>query len=272
MNFNKIFNLKDKVAIITGGAGILGEVFCHGLAEYGANIVILDKNKEKSDFIADNLQKKYQIKALSIYCDVTSESQIIRALNKIENNFKRVDILINNAAGKSENLKAFFEKYENYSLDQWEKILKQNLTSMFMVSKHIGGYMANKNIPGSIIQISSIYGVNAPDHRIYEGSEYMGTSINTPAIYSATKSSVIGLTKYLATYWAKNKIRVNTLTPGGVFSGQNENFIRNYSNRVPMNRMANKNEMVGGLIFLASDASSYVTGHNLIIDGGLSCW
>jgi len=125
---------------------------------------------------------------------------------------------------------------------------------------------------GSIVQTASIYGIMAPDDRIYEGSHYLGRQINTPAVYSASKAGVVGLTRYLAAYWAKHGIRVNTLTPGGVESGQNEEFKRRYSARVPMGRMARAEEMVAALVFLASEASSYVTGQNLIVDGGLQAW
>jgi NAD(P)-dependent dehydrogenase (short-subunit alcohol dehydrogenase family) len=125
---------------------------------------------------------------------------------------------------------------------------------------------------GSIVQTASIYGVVAPDQRIYEGSSYLGGAINTPAVYSASKAAVVGLTKYLASYWGAHGIRVNTLTPGGVESGQNDVFSRKYSARVPLGRMAQANEMQSALLFLASDASSYMTGQNLVIDGGLTCW
>ena len=139
------------------------------------------------------------------------------------------------------------------------------------MTKIFGSVMAERG-HGSIIQTSSIYGVMAPDQRIYKGSIFLDREINTPAIYSASKAGVIGLTKYLATYWASAGVRVNTLTPGGVFSGQNKTFVEKYSERVPMNRMADKSELVGAVVFLSSDASSYITGQNLIVDGGLNCW
>ena len=186
--------------------------------------------------------------------------------------FGEINILHNNAAGKSNDLDAFFAPFEEYSLDQWRKIMEVNLDGMFLVAQAAGRQMVAQRKGGSIIQTASIYGIIAPDQRIYEGSFYLGTEINTPAVYSASKAAVIGLTKYLATYWANNKIRVNTLTPGGVESGQNEEFKRLYSNRVPMDRMAHASEMVGALLYLASEASSYVTGQNIIVDGGLSTW
>ena len=143
---------------------------------------------------------------------------------------------------------------------------------MFLVAKAVGKQMVAQGKGGSVIQTASIYGVMAPDQRIYEGSFYLGRQINTPAVYAVSKAGVIGLTKYLAAYWADKGIRVNTLTPGGTESGQNDEFKRRYSNRVPLARMAQAHEMVGTLLYLASDASSYVTGQNIIVDGGLSIW
>ena len=147
-----------------------------------------------------------------------------------------------------------------------------NLDGMFLVAQAIGKQMIKQRLGGTIIQTSSIYGTIAPDHRIYEGSEYMGYKISTPAVYSASKAGVVGLTKYLASYWANHNIRVNTITPGGVSSGQNEEFKFKYSQRVPLGRMAESGDMIGAALYLASDASSYVTGQNLIIEGGLTCW
>ena len=186
--------------------------------------------------------------------------------------FGEINILHNNAAGKSDDLDAFFAPFEEYSLDQWRKIMSVNLDGMFLVAQAVGKQMVAQAKGGSIIQTASIYGVIAPDSRIYEGSFYLNRQINTPAVYSASKAGVIGLSKYLATYWADKGIRVNTLTPGGIESGQNDEFKRRYSSRTPMNRMADAHEMVGALLYLASDASSYVTGQNIIIDGGLSAW
>jgi NAD(P)-dependent dehydrogenase (short-subunit alcohol dehydrogenase family) len=142
---------------------------------------------------------------------------------------------------------------------------------MFLVAQAIGTRMARRG-QGSIIQTASIYGVMAPDQRIYQGSQYNGRAINTPAVYSASKAGVIGLTRHLATYWSEHGVRVNTLTPGGVASGQNSEFDRRYSARVPLGRMAEADDMVGAAVFLASDASRYVTGQNIVVDGGLSAW
>ncbi|MCL6446064.1 MAG: SDR family oxidoreductase, partial [Alicyclobacillus sp.] len=157
-------------------------------------------------------------------------------------------------------------------LEQWRNVVSVNLDGMFLVAQAVGNQLIKQGTGGSIIQTSSIYGIMGPDDRIYEGANYLGVAINTPAVYAATKAAVVGLTKYLATHWAKYGIRVNTLVPGGVESGQNDTFINNYAHRVPMQRMAQPHELVGAVVFLASEASSYMTGHSLIVDGGLHAW
>jgi NAD(P)-dependent dehydrogenase (short-subunit alcohol dehydrogenase family) len=209
---------------------------------------------------------------LGVACDVSDPASVGAMVGSIKTAFGHIDVLHNNAAAKSDDLAAFFAPFEDYSLEQWRKIMAVNLDGAFLVAQSIGREMVEQGAGGSIIQTASIYGAVAPDQRIYEGSEYMRRSINTPAVYSASKAGIIGLTRYLATYWASYNIRVNTLTPGGIESGQNETFVQRYSGRVPMNRMAKVTELVGALLYLASDASSYVTGQNLIVDGGLTAW
>ncbi|WP_427138369.1 SDR family oxidoreductase [Psychrobacillus psychrodurans] len=267
-----LFNLTNKNVIVTGGAGILGSHFCSGLADAGANVAVVDINIQAAKDIAKSITAKYSVKALAFECDVASESSVKKMVELVQNEFGEIHILHNNAAGKSNDLDAFFADFEDYDIDQWKGIMGTNLDGMFLVAKHVGKVMKEQQKGGSIIQTSSIYGVMAPDQRIYEGSYYLDRQINSPAIYSASKAGVIGLTKYLATYWAKEGIRVNAITPGGVESGQNDTFKKNYSNRIPLGRMSQPEEMVGALIYLASDASSYVTGQNIIIDGGLNAW
>ena len=270
--YKDLFSLKGKTAIVTGGAGILGQEFSTILAEFGANVVVVDINKLEIDKFVKKLQKKSTSKIIGFVCDVSDKISVDEMVSSVLSIFGCIDILHNNAAGKTENLPLFFESFENYDLSQWNKIMSINLNGMFLVAQAVGKSMVDNKIKGSIIQTSSIYGILGPDQRIYEDSMYLGHQINTPAIYSVSKSGVVGLTKYLATYWASKGIRVNTLTPGGVESGQNDVFKKNYSDRIPLGRMAVPSEMVGGLLFLASDASSYVTGQNIIIDGGLSVW
>jgi len=221
---------------------------------------------------ASELSDKFNIKAIPIQCDVSSPDSVARMVETVVSEFGGIDVLLNNAATKSDNLDAFFAPFEEHSLDEWREIMSVNLDGMFLVSQRVGKQTVEQGRGGSIIQTASIYGHMAPDQRIYAGSSYLGRPINTPAVYSASKAGVIGLTKYLASYWASKGIRVNTITPGGVESGQNSIFIEKYSARVPLGRMAIASDMVGAAIYLASDASSYVTGHNLIVDGGFQCW
>jgi NAD(P)-dependent dehydrogenase (short-subunit alcohol dehydrogenase family) len=267
-----MFNLQGKTAIVTGGAGILGKRFCRGLAEFGANVAVVDLAPTEAGDFAAELAKSYGVKAIGVACDVAEPASVSAMVATVTDYFGEVNILHNNAASKSDDLNSFFAPFEDYSLQEWKKIMAVNLDGMFLVAQAVGRQMVRQDKGGSIIQTASIYGILAPDQRIYEGSFYLGRQINTPAVYSASKAGVIGLTKYLATYWAPRGIRVNALTPGGVESGQNEEFQKRYSARIPLGRMAKADEMVSALIYLASDASMYVTGQNLIVDGGLSAW
>jgi NAD(P)-dependent dehydrogenase (short-subunit alcohol dehydrogenase family) len=270
--YNFLFDLTGKTAIVTGGAGILGKKFCEGLAAHGANVAVVDIDREAACDLATQLRANYSGEYLGIGCDVSDPVDVARMVEETTGTLGGIQILHNNAAWKSTDLEEFFRRFEEYRLDQWRKIMSVNIDGMFLVAQAVGKQMLQQGTGGSIIQTSSIYAIMAPDQRIYEGSENMGMAINTPAVYSASKAAVIGLTKYLAAYWADQGIRVNALTPGGNESGQNEEFVRRYSSRVPMRRMAKPTEMVGALLYLASDASSYVTGQNVVVDGGLSCW
>lgn len=270
--YRRLFDLRGKVAVVTGGAGILGRHFCAGLAEFGADVAVVDLQAENARALAQALAERHCVKACGYGCDVSDPISVQTMVEDVVAEFGQINILHNNAAGKSDDLDAFFAPFEEYSLGQWRKIMAVNLDGMFLVAQAIGKRMVVQGKGGSIIQTGSIYGVMAPDHRIYEGSFYLGRQINTPAVYTASKAAVIGLTRHLAAYWADKGIRVNTLTPGGTESGQNDEFKNRYSIRVPLGRMANAPEMVGALLYLASDASSYVTGQNIIVDGGLDCW
>jgi NAD(P)-dependent dehydrogenase (short-subunit alcohol dehydrogenase family) len=272
MNVMEQFSLKGKNVLITGGAGILGSQFVHGLAESGANVAILDINEEASKLLSKEVSEKYQIKCIGYGCDVSSPESVDKACDLAFKDFGFINVLHNNAAAKAKDLAKFFAPLEDYSYDVWREIMSVNIDGMFLMAKKCGKHMLDHGKGGSIVQTASIYGIMAPDQRIYENSEYMGVEINTPAVYSASKGAVIALSRYLAAYWGSKNIRVNTLTPGGVESGQNEEFTSRYSERVPMGRMAHANEMVGALVYLASDASSYVNGQNIVVDGGLSSW
>ena len=268
---SELFSLANKVVVVTGGAGLLGQVFCQALVDVGAHVAIVDLDLASAETAAKKINKSDAQKVVAFESDITSPESVTQMVANVVKQLGRIDVLVNNAASKGSSLDAFFESFEDYSLKTWREVMSVNIDGLFLVAQAVGKQM-KKQGGGSIIQTSSIYGVVAPDQRIYEGSEYNGRAINTPAVYSASKAAVNGLTSYLSTYWASSKIRVNSLTPGGIASGQNSEFNKKYSNRVPLGRMGEASELVGALIYLASDASSYVTGQNLIVDGGLSAW
>ena len=261
------FDLTGKVAVLTGAAGLLGRHLARGLAEHGATLALCDVDGDGVRALAAEIGRGVTAHA----CDVGDAASVRGAVDSIVAAHRRIDVLLNNAATKTANLGAFFASVEDYAPETWREVMRVNVDGMFFVAQAIGPVM-RRGGGGSIIQTSSIYGLVAPDQRIYEGSSYGGRPINTPAVYAASKAAVTGLTRYLATYWGADGIRVNTLTPGGVATGQNDEFQRRYSARVPLWRMAAPDDLVGAVVYLASDASRYVTGHELVVDGGLSTW
>ena len=269
--FRNLFDLSGRVAVVTGGVGILGRRFCAALADAGAGVAVVDLNDDECESFASELSGTFGVPCVGIAADISDPDSVRDMADRVEDGVGDVSILHNNAASKGGDPSAFFDSVEDFGLDVWREVMGVNLDGQFLVAREFGGRMAKRS-GGSIIQTASIYGVMAPDHRIYDGSLYEGIPISTPAVYSASKAGVIGLSRYLATYWADKGVRVNVLTPGGVESGQNDVFQRRYSDRVPLKRMARADEMAGALLFLASDASSYVTGQNIIVDGGLSAW
>jgi NAD(P)-dependent dehydrogenase (short-subunit alcohol dehydrogenase family) len=271
-HYRELFNLEGRVAVVTGGAGILGRETTAALADNGADVAVVDIDEASAEAVAAGLSENYGVRAIGIACDVSDPGSVAEMAAKTESELGPISILHNNAATKGPDLKKMFASVQDYDLATWRAIMDVNLDGLFLVSQRIGTLMAERG-RGSIIHTASIYGATmGPDQRIYEGSDYLGGPINTPAVYSASKGGVVGLTLYLATYWAEKGVRVNALTPGGIASGQNDVFDRRYSARVPMGRMAKAEEIAAGLLFLASDASSYVTGQNLHVDGGLSAW
>ena len=269
---SSLFSLKGKVAVVTGGAGILGRHFCLGLAQHGATVICCDLNLDQAEAYCLEVRNSFGVEISAMKLDVARPESVSQVVASIAEQYGKIDILHNNAAAKSSDLKRFFASYETFDLETWREIMSVNIDGMFLVAQAVGREMKKQETGGSIVQTSSIYGIMAPDQRIYEGANYEGIAINSPAVYSASKAAVVGLSNYLATYWANQKIRVNTITPGGVESGQNDQFKQNYSARIPMGRMAQAHEMVGALVYLSSDAASYVTGQNIAVDGGLSAW
>ena len=271
-HYKNLFELKGKSAIVTGAIGILGQRFCRGLAEFGAQVAVVDLDLDRCTAFAAELERDYGTSALGVACDVSDPNSVANMVDQVLKRFGAIHVLHNNAASKSADLDAFFASTEEYSLAEWRKIMSVNIDGMFLIAQAVGGQMKKQGTGGSIIQTASIYGIVSSDKRIYEGSFYLGRQISNPAVYSTSKAAVVGLTRYLAANWGDARIRVNALVPGGVESGQNDAFKTRYSARVPLARMAQPDEMVGALIYLASDASSYVTGHCLVVDGGLSVW
>lgn len=262
------FRLDGKVALVTGGAGILGRRFCKGLAEAGARVAVVDLDASQAQSCADELGGE----SSGFGCDISDPASVKTCVSAILERFGAIDILHNNAATKSRDVRAFFTPFEEYSYETWREVMSVNIDGMFLMAQAVGRHMVSTGRKGAVIQTASIYGLVGPDSRIYEGSEYLGGPINTPAVYAASKAAVVGLTRWLATHWATAGIRVNCLVPGGVSSGQNSAFSDLYASRVPMARMAEADEMVPALLYLASDASSYVTGQVLAVDGGWTCW
>lgn len=264
------FSLENKVAIVTGALGLLGKNHCKALADAGANVIVTDINERKCKHLAAKLSSP----SLGIFLDVTNCESIYKVLDQVLLNFGKVDILINNAAindmVESPKNKPEESKFENYSINNWKKSLDVNLTGTFLCSQIIGGEMARQKF-GNIINIASTYGVVAPNQDLYKDENGKQFFYKPPA-YSVTKGGIISFTKYLAAYWAEKNIRVNSISPGGVKNKQDKYFIQKYSDRTPLKRMAKPTDYTGTLIYLASDSSSYMTGENIIVDGGWTIW
>jgi 2-deoxy-D-gluconate 3-dehydrogenase len=278
-----LFRLDGRVALVTGGAGLLGRRYCEALLQAGALVVIGDLETSRAQALAQQLNQTIgeHPRALGVGLDVSDPKSVQSTVSVAVGAFGRLDILVNNAAltvrGGSERLSPadYFAPFEDYKLDVWDQALRTNLTGMLLCAQAAGRQMLQQQPPGGVVvNISSTYGVVAPDQRLYEGvrSPYAEVGFNTPVSYAVTKTAVLGLTRYLATYWGSKHIRVNALTPHGVFDNHDEAFVRNFVFRSPLGRMARNDEYRGALLFLVSDASSYMTGANLIVDGGWTAW
>jgi len=272
------FSLENKTAVVTGAGGLLGQKHCEALLELGASVILTDINITNLENTKKNLQDKYKdSNIMHLEMDVSSETSILKVSDQISRNKKRVDILINNAAinptQSSIKITKNSSRLENFDITQWDKEVSVGLTGAFLCSKVFGGRMAKDHKGGVILNIASDLSVIAPDQRLYEVSDLAdGSQPVKPITYSVIKSGLVGLTKYLSTYWLKEGIRANALSPGGVYDGQNEEFVNKLTSLIPMGRMASDDEYIGAIQFLCSDASSYMTGQNLIIDGGRSIW
>lgn len=270
-------NLQGHTIIVTGGAGMLGREYARALAIAGANVVVADINEELAATVAASAQANPNATgtAIGVRIDVTQATSVQQVVQRVLNLYGRIDGLVNNAAldpkfddsQKGQHTFAF----ENYPVELWNQSLQVNLTGMFLCAQAVGAVMREQE-RGAIVNISSIYGLVGPDQRLYERDDKDAPRTFKPIDYSVTKSAVLGFTRYLAAYWAGTGIRVNTLTLGGVYNNHEAEFVRRYSDRTPLRRMADKDEYCASLLFLLSDASSYMTGSNLVIDGGWTAW
>ena len=271
---SRAFRLDHRVAIVTGALGLIGREHCHALAAAGAHVVATDLDHEAAEEFAMTLQAEHGRTALGLGADITDAKDVRALLDHTIDVFGQVDVLVNNAAINDmvEDPVSALEasRFENYPLDLWRRCLEVNVTGMFLCSQVIGTHMAQRRA-GSIINIASTYGIVAPDQSLYRRRD--GTQMfYKSAVYPTAKGAVISFTRFLAAYWGETGVRVNALSPGGVFNGQDEEFVRNYERRTPLGRMSAPGDYRGAVIFLASDASRYMTGTNLVVDGGGTTW
>jgi NAD(P)-dependent dehydrogenase (short-subunit alcohol dehydrogenase family) len=261
-----LFDIKNKTIILTGASGFLGTEYSHALSKLDANLILVDYQNKKNKKLEIDLKKLYGTKPMSFDIDISNPDSVRELTSAVIKKYKKIDILINNATTNPKNHPKYTAKFECYPLDLWQQYIDVNLTGLFLCTQEIGKIMS-KQKNGVIVNVSSIYGNVGADQRIY-GKKNM----NTPIAYAVTKGAILNFTRYVAAYWQKKNIRVNTLSLGGVFNNQDKAFIKNYSNKTMLGRMARNDEYIGALLFLISEASSYMTGTNLIVDGGWTAW
>jgi NAD(P)-dependent dehydrogenase (short-subunit alcohol dehydrogenase family) len=265
-NPKDIFDLSKRIIVIIGGCGKMGQNFAKVLSLSGAVVILADLNPLKEK-IAENVHY--------IHCNASSQESIVQLMAEVIDKFSRIDVLIYNVMAKP---KDYYKPFEKYPIEAWNDVMNGNLSGAFVATQEVTKIFKKQNIKGSIILTSSIYGMLGPDQSIYDGSNATnniygsGDPLSAPVSYSASKSGLIGLTKYLACFLGEDDIRVNSLIPGGVYDGQDDEFHKAYIKKTPLKRMATWTDFNGAILLLASDASRYMTGTNLIIDGGWSAW
>lgn len=275
-NPDKIFSLKNRIIIITGAAGLLGQEHAYSVAMAEGTPILIDINKEKVNNLAKELNKKYSVDAIGYKVDITNEKEIIKNSKKIIARYKKIDGLVNNAANNpkiEEDSKKNFSRLENFPQNIWNEDISVGLTGTYLCLKHYGYQISKNSDGGSIVNISSDLGLIAPDQRLYlKSNNKKNDQPVKPVTYSVVKSGVIGLTRYVATYWADQNVRCNVICPGGVNNGQPKDFLKKIYKRIPMGRLANSDEYQGTLIWMLSDASSYLNGAIIPVDGGRTVW
>jgi NAD(P)-dependent dehydrogenase (short-subunit alcohol dehydrogenase family) len=262
---NKTFDLSGKAIVLTGGAGLLASEFADALSAAGANVILADIKEEECSRRAETLSKRYHTNSIGVFLDLTDCASIEAMTTYVLSKYTKIDVLINNAVYNPPQ-REFHAPFHEFTLENWDQILAVNLTGTFLCTQVVTKHMLKQG-HGNVINISSIYGIVGADQRIYGNS-----GINTSIAYAASKGGVVSLTRYLSAYFVGANIRINTLTLGGVFNDQDADFVAQYSARTQVGRMANKSEYRGAIVYLASDASSYMTGANLIVDGGWTSW
>ena len=255
MNINQLMNLEDKIALVTGGAGNVGIGIVEGLAEAGATVITASRKKEANDLLSKKMQND-GLKVHSLHLDQADHQSVLSLKDKISEQFGKLDVFVNNAFALP------MLKYSD-PLSDWEKSMKINATGSFDVTREMAD-LISQNGGGSIINISSMKALFSPDFELYEGTE-----MDSPPDYNFHKGGLIALTKYLARKLAPQKIRINSISPGGFFNNQPKAFLDRYNCKVPLGRMANKDDIKGLVVLLASEASAYITGENILMDGGL---
>ena len=262
----ELMSLKNRVAIVTGGAGHIGAVFCETLAEMGASVAVVDVRHDKYEQMAESMGLRWGRPTFPLSADLSDETQVKRIPEQVLDKFGRIDMLVNCAAfvGTSD-LSGWSVPFNQQTAETWRMALEVNITAVFVLIQNCIEPMKNSG-SASIINVSSIYGMLGPDLDLYKG-----TGIGNPAAYAVSKGGLLQFTRWLATVLAP-EIRVNSITPGGVWRNQPERFVEKYTAKTPLNRMATEEDLKGALLYLASDLSAYVTGQNLVVDGGFTVW
>ena len=267
MNVMEMFRLDGKVGFVTGGARTLGFDMAEALAEAGADVVITSRTLANAEKSAEELAQATGRDILPVELDVADEAQVEGAVGKALDHFGRIDILINNAGNVVSTPET--APFEKRSLSEWQATVDVNMTGVFLCSKHVVAKAMMPAKSGVIINLGSVAGIIGKDRRVYEGTEMGGATLD----YHAAKGGVVNMTRDMAVYLAPHNIRVNCISPGGFWRRQPEAFVEAYSKTIPMGRMGeDRKELKGAAVYLASEASSYVTGHNLVVDGGLTVW